>query len=280
MPTPTTKPPPQHVLIETTRHLERKCALQWMNNIRKELGLPRIGLSERNRTCGAEVSMASTLAQYQTIIRGKGKSLIAVMDRLRICKEGGPKPAQRLEDLAYLLARVDELDLDEEIFSDLTLTGQVNAVCASLKARKRLCRLCLSTSERLTEISSRVKEIGNELDEMIWPPRDFGEGVSEALTDGIRFLPPEKVEDSGDIPCNVIRHYDNGATLLESARDCPFCELLRMAIMLDCFRRYSFPLDRPTHQLPEMIMGIRMGRGLEGEFEQIIEGIKGSRNAI
>lgn len=78
----------------------------------------------------------------------------------------------------------------------------------------------------------------------------------------------------------VVRHHTDGAGLLESARDCPLCELVRIAIILDSFRRYAFPLDKPTHELSEMMLGIRRGKGLDGGIEQILDEIRGSRNAL
>ncbi|KAH7086185.1 heterokaryon incompatibility protein-domain-containing protein [Paraphoma chrysanthemicola] len=248
---------------------------QWTRMVHEELGIENVGLSERDRTQGADVSMASTLEKYRVVIQRKGNLLIHKMDRLRVCTKTSREPAKRLEDLAYLFARIEELDLTREIYSDLTMTGQVNALCSALKARTRLCRLCLSVSEQLAAISHRLSEIDLN---GIWPikPEAFS---MKSFTDGIRVLPPDSVPEDDPIPFNVIRHQGNGATLLASARTCPLCELLRIAIILDSFRKYGFPYDRPTTQLPQMILAIRAGYG-DDEFKQTLEGIRTSRNSI
>ena len=245
--------------------------------MRKELGLASLPLSERDRTRGAEESMASTHEKYLAAIRKRGDKLIPMMDRLQICTEGSPEPSKRLEHLAYFLARLDELDMDQEISGDLTLTGQVDAVCSSLKARTRLCRLCLSVSEQIAAIPGRMGEIGHAA---FWPSREFGTSAIDSFTDGVRLLPPERVDEGGDLPFNVIRHHVDGTSLLESANSCPFCELLSITIIPDSFRHYGSPLDKPTFPLSEIMLAIGMGKRLNGEFKQVLDGIRSGRNSI
>jgi hypothetical protein len=199
--------------------------------------------------------------------------------------EGSPEPVERLEHLADLFARLEELGLSMEILSDWTLTGQVDAVCSLLKARTRLCKVCLSVSEQVAMVARRMGEIGGALGlDVLWPPRELNTTYPlDNFTDGIRFLPPEKVDEGSELPFNVIRHHTNGTNLLESAKYCPFCELLRMAIILDSFRQHGVPYDKPTADLLEIILAIRLGKVLKsisGEFEQVLKGIRSSRDAI
>jgi hypothetical protein len=199
--------------------------------------------------------------------------------------EGSPEPVERLEQLADLFARLEELGLIQEILRDRTLTGQVDAVCSMLKARTRLCKVCLSVSEQIAMVARRMGEIGGAFGlDALWPPRERDTTYPlETFTDGVRLLPPEKVDEGVELPFNVIRHHTNGTSLLESAKYCPFCELLRMAIILDSFRQHEVPYDKPTTDLFQMILAIRLGKGLKSlnaEFEQILEGIRSSRDAI
>ncbi|KAH7079883.1 heterokaryon incompatibility protein-domain-containing protein [Paraphoma chrysanthemicola] len=194
--------------IEKQHELARQ--KQWIRMVHEQLGIENVGLSERDRTQGADVSMASTLEKYRVVTQRKGDVLIHKMDRLRVCTKASREPAKRLENLAYLFARIEELDLTREIYSDLTMTGQINALCSSLKARTRLCRLCLSVSEQLAGISRRLEEIDLN---GIWPMQ--AEKFSlESFTNGIRVLPPDSVPEDDPLPFNVIRHQRDGATLL------------------------------------------------------------------
>ena len=220
--------------------------------------------------------MAETYEKYRTAVMKKGHDLIARMNRLGICTDESHDPQRRLESLADLLAHEDELDLDQRIYSNLTLDGQVDAICSSLKARSKLCRLCLTVSEGIAAIPERRDRFGLD---GFWPPREFGPLAMDSFTDGIRLLPPETVPEGSKLPFNVIRHQPDGATLLASAQDCPFCELLRIAIILDSFRKYGFPLDRPTSPLPDMLMAIRQG-GENDEFNRVLEGIRASQNSV
>tara|TARA_R110002003_G_scaffold228_2_gene16586 strand:+ start:2129 stop:3157 length:1029 start_codon:yes stop_codon:yes gene_type:complete len=271
--------PGNNAFWQTFLKMERQQGLllqrQWMNKVRKELGFASLNLSERDRTQGAEESLASTLEKYRAAIKHKGHELIPKMDRLGICTKGLPDPGMRLEDLANLLARMDDLSLDRRIYADLTLTSQIDAVCSSLTARTRLCRLCLSVAEQIAAIPERMGEI--DLDGL-WPLK-VGTFTRESFADGVRLRPPETVPEDDHLPFNVIRHQRDGATLLASARTCPVCELVRIAIILDSFRQCGFPLDRPTAELPEIILAIRTGSG-DDEFKQILEGIRNSGNSI
>ena len=261
-------------LLALKKDREVQPAKQWFSKLRKELGLPSLALSERDRTRGAKESLVSSQKKYLAAVHEKADELIPILDRLGVYPDGHREPLKRLEHLANTLASLDEIDLDEKIIWNFTLTGQVDAMCASLQARTKLCMLCLSKCEQIAAISAKM----SESQQSVWPRKPEGRFM-EWLTDGGRIIPPEEVDEGKDLPFNVIRHHVNGIDLLESAKDCPFCELLRSAIILDCFRQYSYPLDKPTCELPEIIQAIRRGKGND-EFERILEGIRSSRSSI
>lgn len=230
----------------------------WFRKIRQELGIPNMILTERDRSLGAKESMATSIYAYQCCIRSIGDDIFPILDRLQVCEDYKDKPVERLDVLAQTLAGMDELDLDQQIMSNTTLSGQIDSICASLAEIPQLCSVCISASERIAANSARCW-VG--IDEL-WPPRDFGGLFVDAFVDGIRFIPPENIDESSKIPPNVIRHHTNGASLFKSAEKCSFCAILRMALILDSFRKCSVPFDRPTAPLIETILAIRMGKGI------------------
>ena len=82
--------------------------------------------------------------------------------------------------------------------------------------------------------------------------QDLKDDAEGAFTDGRRWLPPENVEPGDTLRPNVMRHYEKASYLLESARDCQFCELLRVAIILDC----KCPQIQATPLLSDPILDI------------------------
>jgi hypothetical protein len=258
------------------------------------LKLAGITISERDRTRGSTQSMISTVEKYLGGIRSliqveksavrdaalaHERDLANYFDSVQMDMERMLESPQMLKQIAFNLALQDERELDWRIVGATSLSEQVDAVCSSLASRTELCNVCLSVSEAIAAfLHGNGTERPSGFDEF-WPERDPTGNRSEIFTDGVRFLPPESVEPGDTLPSNVIRHLSNASCLLESARDCPFCELLRVAIILDSNRKYGYPLDRPKEELVSMILNIRLGGG-DDQFKRILEGIRNSQDSI
>ncbi|KAF2667965.1 HET-domain-containing protein [Microthyrium microscopicum] len=255
------------------------------------LGLDVPPLTERDRTCGVATSLESTFKKYinglMDILRADTdpstkailahKGVTGFVDDLRRQAEQLTDPPQEIKALAATFAIQDERELDQRITASLTLSGQIDALCSALTSRTELCDVCLSALEA---ISAFVCSGGKGLDNF-WPERDieWDGNRGAAFTDGTRLLPPENVKPGDTLPPNVIQHHINASNLPESAKDCPLCELLRIAIILDSFRKYDYPIDRPTEELSAVIMAIRLGGGTD-TFSRILDGIRSSQDAI
>ena len=271
-----------------------KMGMQALSKMRAGLKLANTTLSERDRTCGLEQSMIPTVEQYLSGIRSMIRAetsavrdaalaregdLVNYLDRLQIDMEGMLESSGTLKQMALILALQDERELDQRICGTTSLPEQVDALCSSLASRTELCNGCLSVSEAIAAFlhGKRTKELSG-FDEF-WPERDLTGNAVAAFSDGVRFLPPESVEPGDTLPSNVIRYHSNASSLLESAKDCPFCDLVRVAIILDSCRKYAFPLDRPTEELFSNILHIRLGMG-DDQFKRILGGIRSSQDSI
>jgi hypothetical protein len=164
-----------------------------------------------------------------------------------------------LKQMAFNLALQDERELDQRILGATSLSEQVDSICSSLAFRTELCSVCLSVSEAIAAFlhgNGAEKPRGFDV---FWPVRDLKGNRLGAFSDGVRFLPSESVGPRDKLPFNVVRHHLNASSLLESAKDCPFCELLRVAMILNSYRKYGYPLDRPMEELISIILNIRLG---------------------
>lgn len=214
-------------------------------------------LSERDRTRGRKESISSTNERYlgsiPDIVRAEMNalrdSMLAQMpelvnsfDSLQIEMEevlSSSQSSQLVKQLAVDFALEDELQLDQRILCAKSLTKQVDNICSSLASRTELCNVCLSVSQ---EIAACLHGKGTQWTrgvDQFWPKRDLRDNAVAAFMDGPRLLPPESVNPGDTLPSNVIRHHPNAGSVLESAKDCPFCELLRLAIILDSSRKYD-----------------------------------------
>jgi hypothetical protein len=272
--------------------------MQCLCKMRTALKFANITISERDRTRGSAQSMISTLGKYLGGIQSMIQAEKNVVRDAALAHEGDLAKyfdnlnlqmdmermltltlTQMLKQIASNLALQDERELDRRIVGATSLSEQVDAVCSSLVSRTELCNVCMSVSQAIAAfLHGNGTETPSGFDDF-WPKRDLTGNRSENFTDGIRFLPPESVEHGDALPSNVIRHHSNASRLLESAKDCPFCELLRIAIILDSNRKYGYPLDRPKEDLNSMILSIRLGGG-DDQFKRILEGIRNSKDSI
>jgi hypothetical protein len=268
--------------------------MQGLSKLRTALKLADTTLSERDRTRGFNQSMISTIEQYLGAIRSMIRAevgavrdavlaqegdLANLLDSLQIDTEEMLESSEMFKQIAFNLALQDERELDQRIFGATSLTEQVDAICSSLASRTELCNVCLSGLEAIAAFLHGNGTKRPSGFDAYWPKRDLKGNARAAFSDGIRFLPPESVEPGDTLPFNVILHHSNASSLLESAKDCPFCELLRVAIILDSYRKYDFPLDQPKKKLISMILYIRLRTG-DDQFIRILEGIRSSQDSI
>ncbi|CAI6091593.1 unnamed protein product [Clonostachys chloroleuca] len=151
----------------------------------------------------------------------------------------------------------------------------VDDVCSLLASRTKLCHICQSFSSQL---SSWIRK--PTFDELLqWPERDYAKDRMAALSDGYRLLPPERVDPTTPRPSNVFEHHKAARDLLKSAKNCRFCELLKLAIALDSNRSLGFPYDKTTTPLGEILVQYNSRSG-GSDVANIIEGLKTSADAI
>jgi hypothetical protein len=103
-----------------------------------------------------------------------------------------------------------------------------------------------------------------------WPKSGLTGDSRAALNDGLRF-PSSRKHGARRYSSAKRRAAPWASDLLESARDCPFCELLRVAIILGSNREYGYPVDRPKEELGPIIRSIRLGAASD-QFELALEG--------
>lgn len=159
-------------------------------------------------------------------------------------------------------------------------TAQVAALCASLADRKQLCETCKKATQQISAflLACNADHCAN-----LWPPRARKDGTPyrDEFTDGYRYLPPESVDldDTKDLPSNVVQHHERAKNLVETAKMCGFCELIRVAIIMDAMRRKGFPYDKPEGPLANILAGIRTGKG--GRlFDGIVADLRASEEPI
>lgn len=151
----------------------------------------------------------------------------------------------------------------------------VDDVCSLLASRTKLCHVCQSFSSQLSEWLRKPT-----FDELLqWPERNFAKDRMAALSDGYRLLPPERVDPTAPLPSNAFKHHRAARDLLKSAKKCRFCELLKLAIVLDSNRRRGYPYDKTKTPLGEVLMQYNSGSG-GSEVTNIIEGLRASEDAI
>lgn len=151
----------------------------------------------------------------------------------------------------------------------------VDDVCSLLASRTKLCHVCQSFSSQL---SSWIRK--PTFDELLqWPERDYAKYRMAALSDGYRLLPPERVDPTTPTPSNVFEHHRAARDLLKSAKNCRFCELLKLAIVLDSNRRRGFPYDKTTTPLGEILVQYKSRPG-GPDVTNIIEGLRASEDSI
>lgn len=253
--------------------------------------------SERSRTAGIEKSFKSSyqkrLAAIKTGLQDEinavhnavissNSEMTAFMDKLKAHAEKLLESSDLLNRLAIKSALEEERELDKKILNSRTSSEHVAAICSALANRKALCEVCQSVSEQIAAFLLAFDNDTGEKPEIdvFWPPReDFEKKRIGAYTDGLRFLPPAAVKRGATLPPNVIQHHTKAGSLLESAEDCPFCELIRVACILDAFRERGYPFDHSGASLATILAAIRLGTG-DPVFKRVLEDVRSSSDPI
>ncbi|VUC29064.1 unnamed protein product [Clonostachys rosea] len=151
----------------------------------------------------------------------------------------------------------------------------VDDVCSLLASRTSLCHVCQSFS---SELSSWLRKPTFDDELLQWPGRNYARDRMAALSDGYRVLPPESVE-AASRPSNAFKHHPAARDLLRSSKNCRFCELLKLAIVLDSNRKCEFPYDKTKTPLGELLVQYSHKSG-GPDVNVIFEGLRASGDPI
>jgi hypothetical protein len=233
--------------------------------------------SERSRTAGIEKSFKSSYQKHLTAIKTGLQDAINAVHTEKLLES-----SDFLNRLAIKSALEEERELDKKILNSRTSSEHVAAICSALANRKALCEVCQSVSEQIAAFLLAFDNDTGEKPEIdvFWPPReDLEKKRIGAYTDGLRFLPPAAVKRGATLPPNVIQHHTKAGSLPESAEDCPFCELIRVACILDAFRERGYPFDHSGASLATILAEIRLGTG-GSVFKRVLEDVRSSSDPI
>jgi hypothetical protein len=234
--------------------------------------------SERDRTEGLKQAIKNRKLQYLTAMVEKEHDMKHLL-RQHHLRAADESTAITLARLASTLSVMDMDSLDQKILGIQSLPLQIEGLSEALQSRTRLCRLCLEVSEQIAAFPYGKYRTASPFD-AFWPRSvdDIRTSITGDIADGIRMVPPEKIDGGKPLPPTVIKHL-SGRALAQSARTCPFCELLRVALILDCNRLKRYPLDRTSAALVSIVLAMRMGTA-DGDVQRILEGVRMSDDPV